>query len=438
MLRAPLSRKRGIWPTWSGGEITLRARSHGANRAQPYSKRPGVKNGTRRSSRNTTEQSAIQTPTPSLVDQLFPEESKREEEERVRKRREIPRLPLENPLRQTRPVDLRRKPSLEDEPPNVSRARTWLEGADESSQTSVLVLLNASKNLTTEDFIRLIPQGKHMEGWTLEQGDILQVIPGRNLATLEQENFYYLLFSSPLSAFVYQGHATRISRLAAEQTPNALHTALAPKPGFMLNGMDVHAAIQSYTLTAPTQKLNLRQLKPPLSPLVSSLVRNGGYRAILDRPDKMPFEVRLTLDGPQIPMSRVRSVVYASGRERALEWSGGDEVNIKITEYKPNPSLVASSGEDPEQISISRVRTELTQLQWDMAKAEISLSKRYDDDNELTLKKTPNPVYIIGFYTEHAAQSFVRYWHRRPMDRENREWDARNELPPVANVELLW
>jgi hypothetical protein len=293
----------------------------------------------------------------------------------------------------------------------------------------VLVLLNASKNLTKEDFRRLIPKGEHLDGWRMEQGDILNVIPGRNLATLERENFYYLVFSSPLSAFVYQGHATRIARLAAEQTPDSLHTALAPTPGYMLNGVDVYAAIQAYTLTSSTQTLNLRQLKPPLTPLVSSVVKRGGYSAILDRPDRMPYEVRLTLEGPQLPTSRIRYIVYESGRERAIGWSGGEEANVKVTKYelrRPQQSLLAPGS-----------RTERSQLLTDMNRSQVSF--RESDEVEAAKKhRSANNVYILGFHTEHAAQSFVCYWHRRPMDWGKKAVDPDADLPPIANAELLW
>lgn len=375
-----------------------------------------------------------------MIEQLFPEESKKYAQAHARKEREIPRLPLEIPSRQQTPTGRLKRHAQMDEPkfpPNALRARKAMElqAAQAGSQTSVLVMLDASKNLTMEDFRRLIPQGAHMEGWTLEEGDILKVIPGRNLATLAQENFYYLLFSSPLSAFVYQGHASRIGRLAMSATPNSLHNALAPAPGYMVDGIDAQAAVQAYTLTPPTKTPRIRQLRPPLAPLVDSIIRKGGYSAMVDRPDKMPYEVRLTLEGPQIPLGRVRSVLHASGRDRGLEWSGGPESNLKITKYEPQSTPVSYDQVDPPRTPNDR--TEQTQLQWDMLKSQIS--NRTSADGEATQRRrTAAPVYIIGFHFEHAAQSFVRYWHRRPMDFGKGNEDEEGDLPPIANVELLW
>jgi len=439
MLGAPLSRRRAIWPTWSSRDLLPRARSHGANRVHSISSQAKKKGHDRRPSRETeTDSKPQETRKPSLIEQLFPEETKRYEEAAARQEREIPRMPLELPVRKRTPADRLALPAQTGESRGamLKRRTMELQAAKAESQTSVLVLLNASKHLTEEDFTRLIPQGQHMEGWTLEDGDILKVVPGRNLATLEQENFYYLLFSSPLSAFVYQGHATRIARLAAEQTPDSLHTALAPTPGYMVNGMDVYAAIQAYTLTPSTQTLNLRQLKPPVSPLVASIVKNGGYSAILKRPDRMPYEVRLTLEGPQLPLSRIRYIIYESGRDRALGWSGGDEANIKITRYEPKrPATPTSENEDSK--SVARHPTEQSQLSWDMSKSRVSPSGSDVGDNAQR-RRTANPVYILGFHTEHAAQSFIRYWHRKPMDWGSKRTDSEDDLAPIANAELLW
>jgi hypothetical protein len=421
MLIAPFSRRRAVWPIWSG-------------RAQPFTNQAGKRtyDGPSGKANNKDDDKQSTENKPSLVEQLFPEETKRYDEAKAKRQREIPRLPLEMPEGgQTRTDRVERiAPRSEYESRTAMLKRREMEFQTKAgSQTSVLVLQNASKNLTEEDFRRLIPKGEHLDGWRMEQGDILNVIPGRNLATLERENFYYLVFSSPLSAFVYQGHATRISRLAAEQTPDSLHTALAPTPGYMLNGVDVYAAIQAYTLTSSTQTLTLRQLKPPLIPLVSSIVQRGGYSAILDRPDRMPYEVRLTLEGPQLPTSRIRYIVYESGRERALGWSGGEEANVKVSKYepaRPSKSLLAPGS-----------RTERSQLLADMNRSQVF----FHDSDEVEAAKnyrSANNVYILGFHTEHAAQSFVCYWHRRPMDWGKKTVDPDADLPPIANAELLW
>lgn len=440
MLRAPLSRRRAIWPIWSGRDSIPRARSHGVGRAQHISNRAGEKDRERQPSKRATDE--VKPPNnskPSLLEQLFPEETKRYEEAQAKQEREIPRMPLEMPNRSQTPADRLGLPHRQSESRAAMQLRRTMElqATKADSQTSVLVLLNASKSLTKEDFTRLIPQGQHMEGWTLEEGDILNVIPGRNLATLEQENFYYLLFSSPLSAYVYQGHASRISRLASEQTPQSLHSVLPPTPGYTVDGLDVYAAVQAYTLTPSSQPLNLRQLKPPLSPLLASMVKNGGYSAIVNRPDRMPYEVRLTLEGPQISMARIRYILHENGRDRALGWSGGEESNIKITKYEPQRSASSTNGDVESAATRTGSpagRTEQSQMSVDMAKSQVTMDGLSDTDQR---RRTANSVYILGFHTEHAAQSFIRYWHRKPMEWDKKA-DLEGDLAPIANAELLW
>lgn len=106
---------------------------------------------------------------PSLHEQLFPEEAQRQDVE-VQPTREIPRLPLDTvkpdqPALQTR-----------DEESHVPEGSLRLQRIMESQgeQTAALVMRNASKNLVDDDFRRIIPKGKYVEGWTLEQGDIIK------------------------------------------------------------------------------------------------------------------------------------------------------------------------------------------------------------------------------------------------------------------------
>ena len=386
------------------------------------------------SSRESTEQ-------PSLIEQLFPEETKRYEEAQRKASREIPRLPFYVSVNRARREGVRRRATETTPLTEAQRLEEHMRRQDAvSTQTTVLVLKNASTNLVEEDFRRLIPQGKHMEGWSLEQGDIIKIIPGRNLATLEQDNFYYLLFSSKLSAFTYQGHATRISRLAASHTPSSMTSPMPPPPGYMADGMDVHAAIESFALAPASQTLDLRQLQPPLSPMVASIVRNKGYGAVTHRRENMPFEVRLTLEGPQLQASNIRFILLGTAQDRSLAWSGGDELSPKITKYEPKThvSPMDRGSRGARSIAHANERTEEEQMERDMAAEEKRLKK--GDLMEQASRRTPNLVYILGFYTELAAQRFVQYWHRRPMEwkGEGSEKDWEDDLPPVANAEMLW
>ncbi|KAK5118088.1 hypothetical protein LTR62_004134 [Meristemomyces frigidus] len=386
------------------------------------------------------------------MEQLFPEETKKYDEAHRKAAREVPRLPLETPTVPTSSNPAKRKQrDTHTAPVDVLPARYRDAPARrhdaQGEQPTVLVLRNASKNLVEEDFRRLIPRGQHLEGWTLEQSDIIKIIPGRNLATLEQENFYYLLFSSKLGAFTYQGHATRISRMAASHTSNSLTSPLPPPPGYMIDGMDAHEAIESFTLVPASQPLEMRQLQPPLSPLMESIVRHQGYGALVRRSDKMPFEVRLTLDGPQISSGSIRRILLAVAQDRALGWSGGVEMIPKITEWIPRATVSPSDhhSRQARKLALANERTEEEQMELDLRRQERQLVREREgvdltsDDVKQMLRRTPKVVYVVGFHTDLAAQHFVRHWHRKPMfwkQEQDREWE--DDLPPVANAEILW
>jgi hypothetical protein len=393
----------------------------------------------------------------NLYEQLFGT-SRSEAEQRVSEEEEIPRLPLEDGKVYTpRRPEIRRLPES-----SGSAYRKLLENGDRAQdqpQISVLVLRNASRHLTEDDFRRLVPQGSHLEGWTLEQGDIIQVIPGRDPATMEQSNFYYLLFSSQLSAFDYQGHATRVYRIVASHTPSSILSPIMPPPGVTARNMDANAAIQSFSLVAPNHPLDLRQLKPPLTPVMQAIVRNRGYPFFVARKDRMPYEARLTLDGPQVHESAIRHFFMKDGKQRGLSWSGDERANPVVTKWvhdeRKHGHMSAMSRkraatewgmkhEDAEaNREVQRQKTETTahEIQQDHSvqhksnDAFESMDANCEADGWVS---KPRQAFIIGFATERAMQSFVHHWHRRRMETEGFEQDTRSDLPPIINVEALW
>ncbi|KXT18654.1 hypothetical protein AC579_9828 [Pseudocercospora musae] len=372
----------------------------------------------------------------SLVEQLFPEQSKKYEEKASR---DVPRLPLEI-AESSHFAPAATPPSREHDKNTFWKRKLEAERVASGPGISVLVLRNASKNLTEEDFRRLIPQGKHIEGWTLQEGDIQKVIPARNLDTLAQETDYYILFSSALSAFTYQGHVTRIHRLAALHTPNNTASTIPPPPGWMVEGIDVHSAIQAYALVPPNQKLELRQLKPPLAPMMFSIVSNRGYQPLVKRKDKMPYEARLTMEGPQLQPMVIRHIMMDDGKRRHLSWSGGDNFNLRITRWDMEKGAIPSE-HDRGEWAARWVQRQETNDKTPSLCASSQTSEAGTKGKELP-RRTPGHVFVIGFHTEDAAQSFIAHWHRRPLRRPDAsDADALAEdgdLPPIANLEMLW
>lgn len=420
----------------------------------PITRNPGG-NGARSNSQRAREEEA----TASLYEQLFGASSVEAEHDKV-DRQEVPRIPLESPDVHQSP-----DPLQYDEPmTNDSYRRgTEKETAEGPPQVSVLVLRSASKHLTEADFKRLIPQGSHLEGWTLEQGDILKVIPGRDPVTLEQSNYYYLLFSSRLSAFTYQGHALGVHRLVASHTPSSILSPMMPPPGIMAKNIDVHAAIQSFSLVAPNQPIDLRQLKPPLTLGMEAIVRHRGHPFLASRRNQMPYEARLTLEGPQVHEEAIRHFFIMDGMQRGLSWSGNERRSPTVTLWRPpkmglrngllSPMKKASEPEAMRWAARQRAAEEQEAL-WDAQANETDISRefatQFDFDDGPDGKKTeetehgwsmkPLDTFVIGFATESAMQSFVHYWHRRPMRTEGfeQEQGARSDSPPIINVEALW
>ncbi|TKA31968.1 hypothetical protein B0A50_01213 [Salinomyces thailandicus] len=378
------------------------------------------------------------SPKPSLIEQLFPEETKRHEEVKRAVQREIPRLPMEKVSYVPERRDLYKSPRTFN-----SKTAKWERGLiradNQSAEATVLVLRNASPNLTEEDFRRIVPQGKHMEGWTLEQGDILKIVRGRNLATLEHQSYYYLIFGSRLSAFTYQSQATRLSRMAAAHTPTSMASPIRPPPGYLIDGVDAHAAMESFALIPASMNIDLRMLEQPLSPMMQSIVKYQGYFSLVSRPDKMPYETRFTLDGPQLQPNAIRHILHKSGRGRALSWSGGDDVLPKITKWEPQAHVNPHEYDSALALKVAsaNARTEEEQMQHDFDKLQTSEGRRPGQE-----RRTPQQlVYIMGFKTECAARSFIAFWHRRPMREEKGYGGGKDEeadLPPVANVEMLF
>ncbi|KAK5738419.1 hypothetical protein LTR17_005947 [Elasticomyces elasticus] len=441
LIRRRLLRTHPPWPLHSTTHIRWKSNN---NARRPRFKTIGVKTCEQDVDDKTAKK-------PSLIEQLFPEETKRYEEAQRKasreREREIPRLPLDTLARPPKIRVLRPAETVDDTRSDAAQTLERHMRTSDASQTeiTVLVLRNASPNLVEDDFRRLIPQGKHMEGWTLEQGDILKVIPGRNLSTLEQENYYYLLFSSKLSAFTYQGHATRIAQLAAANTPGSMMSMLPLSKGMMVDGFDAQSAIASFALVPPSQTMDLRQLQPPLSPLMTSIVRNRGYAAVEKRRDPaMPFEVRLTMEGPQILAPAIRHTLLTTAKERALGWSGGEEMAPRITKWEPQnnvspmdnmKSLASRSIAAANEREATLSQEELEELEKERKRAvDVGTAQKQEMQ-----RRTPGVVYIVSFYTEMAARQFVAYWHRREMivDKEKEREDFEDDLPPVAQCEML-
>ncbi|KAI9817361.1 MAG: hypothetical protein M1832_004667 [Thelocarpon impressellum] len=357
-----------------------------------------------------------------LLEELFPEEAGTEYASARKKERHVPRLvlPSEPETVETR---IRRIPSGpgpgQSQAPLVRRVNTagfiegYVKGGQEQGKLpTVLVLHNASKSLVESDFRRIIPDGKYIKGWKGE-GDILKVIPGRDPNTLSPLGFYYILFSTPSSAHAYRDHVLRLHRLSRTYTPHSLQSPIAPPPGYLIDGEDVHTLLQSYNLVPPSQNLTLKTLTPPFSTTVQRLLRNGGY-------ERLKMRNALTTDntvlihidgGPHLTTRALQKVLDADGRHtrNGMPWR------------------LAGDGRP-------------------ISKLDAPLEPDEDAPEVVPAPKRPAPVaprWLVEFADRDEASRFVRAWHKRPLPLtqgpiSQEVAQQQEEDPGIVDAELVW
>ncbi|KAI5269078.1 hypothetical protein E4T47_07295 [Aureobasidium subglaciale] len=384
---------------------------------------------------------------PSLMEELFPEEARPKTQASVRpKERDIPRLDIRASLPKiTTPRPEQRKPGEDTNKDNWwTRAEpTAPEQAQGNKQKQtirvdgVLMLRNASKTLVEDDFTRLIPQGLHIEGWALDQADIVKVVPGRNTATLERANFYFILFSSRAAMNAYRTHVKQLHSLASRHVQSSLTSPIPPPPGNHLNGQDIHALLQSYTLVPPSRLLHLLPLPMQVSPSIVDIIHNLGYPDIVKSPLRKPYVVMMRLEGPQLPITMVKGALDKMERERRIPWNRDfGDLSFYVREPKPKNISPLDSKSRLDKKWESEFDEDVVEEIDEMDK-QLQSDDRAEQRSSRRERRKPRCSYLFGFDSEDAALSFVQYWHRRPLDLPNQNYDN-DEVAPVVDAELLW
>lgn len=296
------------------------------------------------------------------------------------------------------------------------------------------------------------------------------VIPIREPLTLHQTGSYLLLFPSLFSAKTYQEHLVYLHRTARTHTPTSIQSPLPPPPGYQLaDGEDVYQLLQEYALIPPSQRLSLRLLVPPYSPMIRSLLEKGGYEEIVrDRNSNMrrnidtdtnatnqtPTEAEVTqqsratsvlfwIDGHQPSTFSLKETLARDGRDRGLPWS------IALSQSSPGSGLPRSGGF--MNVNTPLAITKVASPQSNTLPTTISESEARDqnddddDDDDQTQLQTQVSTrkvnrWIIRFDTESEARRFVRAWHQRPWPwpSRGRESAAYGDEAPLVGVEALW
>ncbi len=217
--------------------------------------------------------------------------------------------------------------------------------------------------------------------------------------------YYFLVFSTVGSAKVYQRQVSRLRDLAYKHVLRCLEGPIPPPPGYIVDGMDVYQAIQSYTLVPPSRNLILKLLYPPFPAKIDGLLRHGDY-AFLRKHDIDPARaVNICVDGYQpttdelYRLFRLDNVASRGADWRLIERDA-------ITKIDP-----------PELQYIERARRQ---------------DQSRDDSKPIGFVA---PRWIVMFDDAAEAHRFVRDWHKRPLGSSP---GSENQASGVINAELLW
>jgi hypothetical protein len=396
--------------------------------------------------------------TSSLLEELFPEEAQAKPQPSTRpKERNIPRLDVRSSMSKTptrrkaqpKNGDLVRRVGDNDKGRVQEREPNWWnrsganmpepilaqDGQKRRCVEGVLMLRNASTTLVEDDFTRLIPQGLHIEGWALDQADIVKVVPGRNTSTLERANFYFILFNSRDAMNAYRSHVLNLHSLASRHVQSSLSSPIPPPPGYQVNGLDVDSMLQTYTLIPPSRYLHLLPLPMRVTPSVADIVENHGYRDIVNGPLKEPYVVMIRLEGPQVPITMIKGALGKVERERRIPWNRefGDLSHRTWEPKSRNISPLsrrANLGKNERDNRFDALE-EIAEMNNDAEEEDVEDPSPGSRD-----KRKGRCSYLFGFDSEDAALTFVQYWHRRPIDMGAAY--GNDDIPPVVNAELLW
>jgi len=276
------------------------------------------------------------------------------------------------PTSQKRPSDTSRKPELN----------------STVSSPIVLRLANTTRHLSDTDFVRLIPKGKHIADWKASDS-FFRIIAVRD-SGLRKNGRYILIFPSRRAAREYLKNVAHIHKLVKAHTPTGMTSIMTP-PGYLIAGEDIHATLQNYTLTLPTQNLSLQIKLPPLSPALETMIRVGGYQQLVPAPSE---KVIFWVEGQAQPSPiTIKMTIERDGVARGLPW-GLKEITILQT---------------------------ATTFELDLGRSEGT-------------KQKGEAKRVLRFESERAAVRFWRFWHRREWPTSDME---EGDVAPTVNIERV-
>jgi hypothetical protein len=381
----------------------------------------------------------------SLLEELFPEASTAppaRDSEKQEKYQKL-ELPESNRLIRRETIDT----------PRTLKEQVFQSLHKRGEQVTVLQLEHCSTELTESDFRRLVPKGKHLEGWNRD-GEFFKIIPGRDPLSLERLPFYYLLFKTPESALAYQNNATRIHKLAALHQPSSILSAIPPPKGFLEDGEDISAIRASYVLKPTEHAMTLRTLMQPYHPALRALLDQGGYKPIVPNVDDKGnriHKVLMHIEGYEPSRSDLFKIFTRDAYNRGLALSLRNEVSSSIHRLRDIVNLKTHM----QPISTTNPRafghwesTDSTSMKLEFDDPAIAALMRSDTEADGDATKSINQIvmnrmynrWLIEFDDEDEARRFAFAWHRRPLPelvKGDRTWKDYEEVR-MCNCEVLW
>jgi hypothetical protein len=376
----------------------------------------------------------------SLLEELFPEATSSSPPPHPEKRDQYPKLELPDstPIIRRELVD----------GPRTPKEKVVDSFRSKGEQITILQLTNCSTELTEADFRRLIPKGKHIEAWRRD-GDFYKIIPGRDPLSLERMPFYYILFKDAESALAYQKNVSRLHKLSALHQPANIFSAIPPPKGFLEDGEDITALVQSYNLLPIHHSLSLNILMQPYNPALRALIERGGYQPIAPSTasDGMRvWKVLLQIEGYEPTPSDLFKILsrdaYKNGMSLPLRNESHasihrlrDIINLK-TSVKPISSASPRAYGTFSHPNPDETTYEDPVIQSMLAGAEEDNANAL---NQLVMNRVYNR-WVLDFETEDEARRWCLRWHRRvlPELAHGKGGWREGEEVRVCNTEVLW
>ena len=288
---------------------------------------------------------------------------------------------------------------------------------------TVLVIECASPTLSLSDFIRLSPRGEHIEGWT---SGIIRVIPARDPETLARQSHYFLLFSTAAAAAAYRDNITRLHTLSKRWTPRSPLSRQPPPPGMVVDGEDVSALVNAFTILPSCQKyLFSHVMTKPYRPAVARMIETGGYHPLITPQADRQGEnlVLLSLDRGTMSAFELGVAIGLDGKERNLQWRlEGSEEDIVLLGSRSDPKRVQQEEEEEEEEE----------------EGERVGGQRRERREKKEVRRPPR--FIVKFKDTVEARRFVRAWHSRIFEGQVLERLAKlgNGEKAQVSAEILW